>query len=100
MRKKSDSISFSQSEQIPVVDFLLKREKSRNIGSVSFVPDAAISGMINRYFVNRADRSRLINDALRNYITASGSVLHNDGTLVLPGQKEIDFEPFNEEPSV
>ena len=100
MRKKSDSISFSQSEQIPVVDFLLKREKSRNIGSVSFVPDAAISGMINRYFVNRADRSAFINVSIRSYIAASRGVLANDGTLLLPSHKEIDFEPINEGSSV
>ena len=104
MKKNSsfDHPSFSATELpsqkiIPsVVDALLQRERTRNVGTVSFSPTAAIAGAFNRYFVNRADRSDLINKALLAYFAASGATLWPDGRIDIAGQKEIEFEPTGE----
>jgi len=86
-------------DTVSVVALLLKRDSSRKT-SFSFGATRRVGGALNRYFVSRSDRNDFICAAIEAYIAVSGAVLMDDGRIVVPSQKTIDFEPFNEGVSV
>lgn len=82
-----------------VLSLLLKRDAMPKT-SFSFGATRRVGGLLNRYFVNRSDRNDFVCAAIEAYVAASGSVLMDDGRLVIPSQKTLDLEPFNDGVSV